>query len=68
MVDNFKDYPSVICLDCGNKYGKRKDKLLLSLSLEKCDICDQLTFCTDLSDFGNLDTEKCLWLGINIKE
>lgn len=49
-----KPYPSFICQDCGQRYGKRKTPGEATWNVFPCDICGTVDLCTEPRDFGHL--------------
>ncbi len=43
-----------VCIDCGEKYGKRLPSMATWHRAE-CDICGNFTACTEPRDYGYLD-------------
>jgi hypothetical protein len=46
-------YPRWICLDCGNKYGRRAGGVC-TMHVGKCDVCGEEKSVTEPRDFGYL--------------
>jgi hypothetical protein len=49
-----KPYPSFICFDCGDKYGRRMVNQLCTANILECDICGEHGVVTEPRDFGHL--------------
>lgn len=47
------NYPDWICINCGNKYGRRQPAYATWHS-NTCDICGQADLVTEPRDFGHL--------------
>lgn len=49
------DYPRLICIECGNKYGRGLNEQHISTWHEgKCEICKESKIVTEPRDFGHL--------------
>lgn len=53
MKKKTKQYPSVICNDCGRKHGRRECGMA-TWSVDKCDVCGETKPVTQPRDFGGL--------------
>lgn len=49
-----KPYPTTICADCGQRYGKRQTPGFSCWTVLPCDICGTVAPCTEPRDFGHL--------------
>lgn len=50
------DYPSWICRECGEKYGRRPCGIA-SWHVAECGVCSNSTWVTEPRDFGHLKPE-----------
>lgn len=59
-LKQLSSYPTWICADCGEKYGKRNVGTAC-WHIDKCEICGEEKACTEPKDFGHLDLKKISW-------
>lgn len=52
--DPYRDYPTWICADCGEKHGRRPPGVA-SWHMGTCDICGKLHAVTEPRDYGHLN-------------
>jgi len=49
-----KQYPQWVCIDCGNRYGRKLPARMATWHNGKCDACGKDKAVTEPRDFGHL--------------